>query len=828
MSDGNLKFYLSGGVGGAHTKFFEAPALTDAEGNPVGMSIEGWGGIGDINAGLRFFPNPWLAVGVRVGGTFQGGSVDVVDTIDSDNPDAYYAAAECDKYVEGAVGNVGSAGNCGVGDPLDASQFNWDRGGVSIFFPLTFRPGRFQLEVAPGVQREWGTGNAHIMIPSAEGFVGLNNLDSLRLEASLGAYFGNPEETQVGASVVWRGTLRSWSQGEVFVPGEDRYEAIPGARNHVLMARVEVEFDTDRKEGAGRPSTTDRAAERARKTREREEARARREAERAAARTSDPTTTTMTEDWARKKVTTDFAATMTRIGATRVAGSDTDYLYARGEINFSVAFIGKNTAKDPKTSALVLDSEGEPTDFGYVIMKQDVHSLQTAQLKNPDGTYLTFAQLRVPVLRRDFVKQTTATAATTTMTEAEAIDIMNGRMQSAMNDIRATRAAEGYYSVVERGTKFIFKADYVLNPTNNPKVSALILDDAGAPTGHGYIIKINVGATAVGNFIKNNGTFYTFEDTAKIFKDPHAMDDMFGLEVRSSAPALPTRSPQVPKIVAEQIENDMRSLPQAVRDDYRELLYDTNSLEPTKFESYFRANRSTESDNMASFSTDFVADLQNTISDTEHFLIVATGLRIALAQSTDYTYDKAEDLLLDLDDAILSELESIEDDAEFSRMETLVIEKHPRDVFGFEDPLLKAITDLERARRDEADEGPSGIASATKFPNPSIPFTIGSPAIFTHTGVDATQIDHIEWHSEEGAILDSDVDYSISATTLTVTELAAISSKVRADTIAALPTDATSVLRGAADRNAGKGIYTLVVILDDDDETKITLTATAK
>jgi hypothetical protein len=353
----------------------------------------------------------------------------------------------------------------------------------------------------------------------------------------------------------------------------------------------------------------------------------------------------------------------------------------------------------------------------------------------------------------------------------------------------------------------------VTNPTDDPRVSALIHDNAGNPTGHGYKIQIKIGDNVPGFINKTDMSHYTFEDIVKIAKK-NQLNNVFD--------AIPVLSHDVPLNVIYQIEQDINTLPEQIQTKYREILFSpVDSLELTSFEKYFEADPATDFKNMADFSLEFIEDLETTIKNTRQFLTVATGLRMALALSEKYTYGGAQDLLMEIDDIILSKLGAISDTKKFQTESLFVTQKLDAE-FDIGDPLLDAISALEDPRKmsTESSTDPDSLV----FVSTSASFAVGSYPTFTISG-DPAEIDHIECNYE-GKNLDKEVVYTTSDTSLTVTELAEISNKAKTDTIAAIPASKPQTYRYLKTEQAGKGDYQIIVFLTD--KTEITLTAKAE
>lgn len=252
MANGDLYFSLAGG--GSRTFFDEAPQLKDADGKLVPMTIGGWGPVGNVSAGLRFdLGQRHVQLGFRVDGSLQGGGQDVLDAIDSNTPEVYYAAPECDSYAQGdnvnGVLNGGNAGNCGIGDPVD-------------------------LEVAAGFRYDWGLSDAQIMLADAKGMNPFKDVMSVPVELSLTRYLDIDDKTQLGLSAVGRTHINLG--GEVQIPGEHLdWEPISGVTNQEVLVRAELRFadiSFDFKGGgSARTSTIDKKEGRAKERKKREE-----------------------------------------------------------------------------------------------------------------------------------------------------------------------------------------------------------------------------------------------------------------------------------------------------------------------------------------------------------------------------------------------------------------------------------------------------------------------------------------------------------------------------------------------------------------------------
>jgi hypothetical protein len=103
-------------------------------------------------------------------------------------------------------------------------------------------------------------------------------------------------------------------------------------------------------------------------------------------------------------------------------------------------------------------------------------------------------------------------------------------------------------------------------------------------------------------------------------------------------------------------------------------------------------------------------------------------------------------------------------------------------------------------------------------------FAVGNAPRFDFNTNDS-EIDHIECEYK-GNSLEKNVRYEVTDTSLTVTGLADISNEAKVNAMAAIQTSDTTTVKMAKTARAGKGDYTLVVVLDD--ATKIILTAKAE
>lgn len=148
--------------------------LINADGTTTSMpnnDIFGGGGRIEVELGIQeatFGRLELLNIRAGFGYTAQGQKY----------PTDVYAPAECDEYVTGGVGNVGSAGNCGVtGEAVDTSAAHFDRWGFDLRWQprVWILPKFLDVSATVGVRFEGYTDAAQALQDGAYGMVDLKH-----------------------------------------------------------------------------------------------------------------------------------------------------------------------------------------------------------------------------------------------------------------------------------------------------------------------------------------------------------------------------------------------------------------------------------------------------------------------------------------------------------------------------------------------------------------------------------------------------------------------------------------------------------------------------
>lgn len=217
--------------------------LTDIEGNPVEMPNKANGGGFRVEGEFvipqesLFDSNRVEVLGFRVafGFTAQGRVY----------PTDVYGPAQCEEYVQGGVGNVGSAGNCGVtGDKVDTSAAHYDRWSFDFryqprvwIFPET-APVPWDVSPTLGLRFDVYTGKAQLLQEGAYGMVDLKHRAPLIVA-------GVETGITVVKDLIGQGDLRivggyTYDRGQSYAEdtGGDDDPFVEGTGNHTVRAGV--------------------------------------------------------------------------------------------------------------------------------------------------------------------------------------------------------------------------------------------------------------------------------------------------------------------------------------------------------------------------------------------------------------------------------------------------------------------------------------------------------------------------------------------------------------------------------------------------------------